>query len=100
MTDEQFNKMPDKYIKDLRDDFGCSLPTNFEGIAQLIPPSQQDLTNDISLLASLLGNFQPPRTCAIQQLDRQSIETLSLPNNLKPIHFVSSQQSKYSNNNQ
>eukprot|EP01083_Nonionella_stella_P098050 275638_1 len=81
MSDEQFNTIPDKYIKDIRNDIGCSLPPNFEDNARKGPPSAEALSNDISLLASLLGGYNPPRTCQIQRLDR---ETLVFPNNLPP----------------
>eukprot|EP01084_Bolivina_argentea_P273899 466689_1 len=84
-NDEQFNIMPDKYIRDIRDGINCSLPLNFGDNIRKTTQTNLDLTNDISLLASLLGGYNPPRNCNIQLLDRQSIEILSLPNNLKPI---------------
>ena len=84
MSDEQFHKMPDKYFKDIRNNIRCSLPPNFEDNAKKGPPSQEALSSDVSLLASLLGNYNPPRICNIQPLSEQSKDTLSFPNTFKP----------------
>ena len=84
MKDEQFNQMPDKYVRDLRDQIGCSLPPNFVDGAQKGSLSQEQLNQDPSLLASLLGGYNPPRICNIPPLDEQALEALHFPPNLKP----------------
>ena len=86
MNDEQFNTMPDRYIQDIRDDIGCSLPTNFDNDARKGPPTAEQFANDKSLLATLLGGYNPPpiHLLSINPLDQEAIEQLTFPSNLRP----------------
>merc|ERR1740123_2179137 len=93
MTDEQFNKMPDKYVKDIRTRIRCSLPDNFEDDADKGPPSEEALRSDISLLASLLGNYNPPRVVSIQPLSDESKETLTFANTIKSKNIITKSSS-------
>ena len=80
MTDEDFKQIPNKYLLDVKG----SLPSNFVDPAMKGPPSEQQLKTDISLLASLLGGYNPPRICNIPPLDDQALETLSFPPTFQP----------------
>ena len=85
-TDESFNQMPDRYIGAIRD-IGCSLPSNFEHNARKGPPTQQQFENDKSLLATLLGGYNPPPVSmlTINPLDKETIDNfLTFPPTLKP----------------
>ena len=86
MNDEQFNEIPDRYISDIRDKIGCSLPKNFYNDARKGPPTAEQFANDKSLLATLLGGYNPPpiHLLSINPLDEEAIEQLTFPPNLRP----------------
>lgn len=95
MNDEQFNQMPDKYIKDIREI--CSLPHNFYHDARKGPPTEQQFKTDKSLLATLLGGYNPPQIhdLSINNLDEAAVKSLTFKTkDLPPIEVKKSTPTK------
>ena len=93
-SDEQFNQMPDRYIKDIREI--CSLPANFDDNARKGPPTAQQFKTDKSLLATLLGGYNPPpiHDLSINPLDQDAVAQLTFPANLRPKEVKKSSPTK------
>ena len=81
--DVHFDNMPDQYLKGIT----CSLPNNFYDTVQKKPLTKEEFETDKSLLATLLGNTNPPplHLLSINPLDEEARNTLTLDPILLPI---------------